>query len=91
MQEYQDSSLWRTAFGETDWHREARGLLRQIYLDLRTRVSDVVAHIPRDIPGLTVHDVTHLDALWEIGSIIAGNDYPLNPARFCTWGCNSTS
>jgi hypothetical protein len=26
-----------------------------------------------------VHDVTHLDALWETGSLIAGEGYPLNP------------
>jgi hypothetical protein len=30
---------------------------------------------------LTVHDVTHLDALWEMTSLIAGPEYELNPAE----------
>ena len=42
--------------------------------------------IPRDIPGFTVHDVTHLDALWETASLIAGDHYPLNPAEAFVFG-----
>ncbi|WP_434622771.1 HD domain-containing protein [Azospirillum sp. B2RO_4] len=40
-----------------------------------------MAQIPGDIPGLTVHDVSHLDALWSMASMIAGEDY-LNPKNF---------
>jgi len=35
--------------------------------------------IHRDLPDLTVHDITHLDALWEMADLVAGPDYPLNP------------
>ncbi|MBA2593659.1 MAG: hypothetical protein M3495_02490 [Pseudomonadota bacterium] len=33
------------------------------------------------MPGLTVHDITHLDALWRVADQIAGPDYPINPAE----------
>ena len=29
----------------------------------------LAAEIARDAPALTVHDVTHADALWELGSL----------------------
>ncbi|MFW9088101.1 HD domain-containing protein, partial [Pseudomonas sp. P2758] len=33
------------------------------------------------MPSLTVHDITHIDALWWTASEVAGSDYPLNPAE----------
>jgi hypothetical protein len=36
---------------------------------MRTRVEHLVSRIQVDMPHMTVHDVTHLDALWEIASI----------------------
>ncbi|MGH8625455.1 MAG: HD domain-containing protein, partial [Gammaproteobacteria bacterium] len=34
-----------------------------------------------ELPGLTVHDITHLDALWRVADQIAGPDYSINPAE----------
>ncbi|WP_348826710.1 ATP-binding protein [Halomonas sp. RT37] len=45
----------------------------------RDRVSVLVERVSNDIPELTVHDVTHLDALWETASLLVGRSYPLNP------------
>jgi hypothetical protein len=56
-------------------------VIRKEYVNLRKKVEPLVALIPKDIPGLTVHDITHLDALWETGSTIAGGEYPINPAE----------
>lgn len=36
--------------------------------------------------GFTVHDVSHLDALWEIADLIAGPDFRLNPAEAFVFG-----
>ncbi|MGQ3017907.1 HD domain-containing protein [Phenylobacterium sp.] len=41
----------------------------------------MIKTIPGDCRDLTVHDVTHLDALWEMATLIAGPTYELNPAE----------
>jgi hypothetical protein len=38
------------------------------------------------MPYLTVHDLTHLDALWEIGSLIAGPAHAFTPAEGYVYG-----
>lgn len=38
------------------------------------------------MPFLTVHDLTHLDALWELASEIAGPSYPLTMAEGFVFG-----
>jgi hypothetical protein len=85
---YQDSSLWETAFTSPADTRfaEERIFFREQYLNLRKKVEKLVALIPTDIPGLTVHDITHLDALWETASTVAGTPYPLNPAEAYVFG-----
>jgi len=60
---------------------EAQARLRERLKDMRGRVSHLVGQIAKDIPELTVHDITHLDALWETASLVAGPEYPLNPAE----------
>jgi hypothetical protein len=48
---------------------------------MRDNVATLITTIPADCKDLTVHDVTHLDALWEMASLIAGPKYALNPAE----------
>jgi hypothetical protein len=76
--------LWVTTLAPQpgpDPHSKARERLRDAYLHFRERVATLTAEIPRDLPDFTVHDVTHLDALWEMASLIAGESYPLTPAE----------
>jgi hypothetical protein len=59
----------------------------KIALDsFRERVGQLITFIPRDMPGYTVHDLTHLDALWEMAGIIAGERFELNPAEAFVFG-----
>src|SRR3546814_5071102 len=53
---------------------------------MRTRASALVAKIAGDLPHMTVHDVTHLDALWEMASIATGESFDLNPAEAFVFG-----
>jgi len=53
---------------------------------MRENASQLVQLIPKDCPGLTVHDVTHLDALWETADLIAGPDFSINPAEAFVFG-----
>ena len=75
-------SLWRSTLAlQGDVLDQPREVLRQSFLAFRGRVKDLVATLGAELPGLTVHDITHLDALWRVANEIAGDDYPLNPAE----------
>jgi hypothetical protein len=78
--EFETSALWQAVFGERPKDRQAaaRSALKRNFLDLREKVSLLVAQIAKDIPGLMVHDVTHLDALWGTASLIAGPNQAIN-------------
>jgi hypothetical protein len=74
--------LWRkTLAPQNDSDEPARERLRQSFLSFRDRVAQLVASIGSELPGLTVHDITHLDALWRVTYQISGESYPLNPAE----------
>ena len=38
------------------------------------------------LPELTIHDISHLDALWEVASTVAGTDFHLNPIEAYVFG-----
>ena len=80
---YQDTSLWGKAFDirEDDDQTDERLRLRTALLTMREQVKALVAHIPSDCKELTVHDITHLDALWESADLLCGANLELNPAE----------
>ena len=83
------TQLWRRAFSlDTASPEETEHLacLEQAYLEARENAGMLAAEIARDMPSLTVHDGTHLDALWEIASDIAGEEVQLNPAEAFIFG-----
>lgn len=88
--EFETSALWQAAFADRpkDRHAGARAALKRKFLDLREKVALLVGQIAKDIPGLTVHDVTHLDALWETASLIAGPEQTINPAEAYVLGAS---
>jgi hypothetical protein len=53
---------------------------------MRERVKPLVSRIAADMPGYTVHDITHLDALWETASLVAPNELTLNPPEAFVFG-----
>jgi len=74
--------LWRrTLADQSDSLNPQREILRQGFLGFRARTAQLVGEIGGLLPQLTVHDITHLDALWRIADEIAGPGYPLNPAE----------
>jgi len=75
-------ALWqRTLADQADSLNPQREILRQAFLHFRERTARLVGEIGGLLPQLTVHDITHLDALWRVADEIAGPDYPLNPAE----------
>jgi hypothetical protein len=80
---FKQTPLWKAAFenARADAAPDEQARLANCYEAMRARASALVAKISGDLPYMTVHDVTHLDALWEMASIAAGESFDLNPAE----------
>ena len=82
--DFERQTLWKSSLAKrtkADENEVVRDRLRGAYLKCRDRVSHLVSTIKSELPGLTVHDITHLDALWRVASEIAGPKYELTPAE----------
>lgn len=81
---FEQSSLWKRNLanhGEADPCAQARERLRQAFIKTRTAVIPLVAQIAKELPDLTVHDISHLDALWDVADVLMGDDFDINPAE----------
>ena len=54
---------------EFDTEREQ---LRSAFITFRNNTKFLVGRMASDLPELTQHDISHLDALWETASLIVG-------------------
>ncbi|MFJ9584122.1 HD domain-containing protein [Streptomyces acidicola] len=54
---------------------------------LRDTASVLLAENARSMPDFTVHDISHVDALWETASLMCGEQVGLNPAEAYVLGC----
>jgi hypothetical protein len=86
MREFTQSGVWRRTLAprgrdEQDPDRDFRARLSASFSLFRDRARELAAAIPEGIRHLTVHDQTHLDALWELADIIAGPSYSLTPTE----------
>src|SRR5208337_2104208 len=80
------TGIWRRtlaerASGEADPDPGFRSRLRQGFINFRVRASAMAGEISRNLPDLTVHDETHIDALWQLADMIVGADYPITPTE----------
>jgi hypothetical protein len=87
---YQETNLWKQAFSEprADSGLDEQRFFQSQYQLLRDKASMLVASIEADVPGLTVHDITHLDALWDMAALLAGKGFELNPAEAFVFGAS---
>lgn len=85
---FKQTALWNAAFEEarSDATAEEQAHFAARYEAMRQRASALVAKIAVDLPHMTIHDVTHLDALWEMASSACGNSLNLNPAEAFVFG-----
>jgi len=82
MDLYEHTSLWKNAFdAKDDEFDKSRTKLIIAYQEFRSRVALLLQQIQKELPSLTLHDITHVDSLWRIASEIAGPDFDLNPAE----------
>ncbi|MEZ8113555.1 ATP-binding protein [Vibrio splendidus] len=84
MAGFENTSIWQSTLAKqlgTDTRDKEREVFRTNYESFRENAALLGAEISRDLPEYTVHDITHIDALWEIASLICGEGYELNPAE----------
>ncbi|HAT8542816.1 HD domain-containing protein [Vibrio vulnificus] len=85
--QFKTTKLWlSTLERDDDGFKEQRERLKVSLLDFRRKVKDLVSKIETTLPGLTLHDITHLDALWDTADLICGENYPLNPLEAYVFG-----
>lgn len=88
IEKIEATSLWSIAFSKSNSakHSVSCNRLSTEFWKFREKVAKLVSSISAVLPGLTVHDISHLDALWEVADMIAGEAYPLNPLEAFVFG-----
>lgn len=75
MPGYETTRLWRSAFAPRDEPEDVAELRARIageYREMREHATALAGEIAASVGTLTVHDATHLDALWGLASDLAG-------------------
>lgn len=88
--DFRQTWLWNQAFvnPRTDSSTEEQEYFRGQFLAMRGKVEQLVNRIAVDMPGMTVHDVSHLDALWETVSLVADGAVTVNPPEAFVLGAS---
>src|SRR5687768_4535654 len=69
-------------------------ILEAQYAISRKKTALLLERIPQDNPWLTVHNISHIDAMWECVEILLGSDvvdlsmYSLNPLELFILGAS---
>ncbi|WP_218574199.1 hypothetical protein [Pseudomonas sp. PB103] len=82
--------LWRHAFvnPQIDITTAEQEFFRERYLAMREKAGQLVAQIVAAMPGMTVHDLSHLDALWETASLVSEGALTISPAEAFVFGAS---
>jgi hypothetical protein len=88
--DFRQTWLWSHAFANprTDSSTEEQEYFRRQFLAMRSKAEQLVSRIAVDMPGMTVHDITHLDALWETASLVAEGAVTVNPPEAFVLGAS---
>src|SRR3984957_5819213 len=88
--DFRQTWLWRQAFvnPRSDSTTEEQEFFRIQYLSIRDRAAQLVSRIAIDLPIFTIHDISHLDALWDTASAVAEGAINVNPAEAFVLGAS---
>src|SRR6202034_1730294 len=88
--DFRQTWLWRQAFvnPRSDSTVEEQEFFRNQYLSIRDRAAQLVSRIAVNLAGMTVHDISHLDALWDTASSVAEGAVNVNPPEAFVLGAS---
>ena len=78
------SPLWQRTYAQSN-DPDVDRLVTSLRI-ARSRVAHLTSRIASSLPSLTIHDLSHLDALWTVAGTIAGDDFDLNPLEAYLFG-----
>ena len=81
MSNYKNTTTWNKILGDQQNNTEEINRLIVEYEKFRNNVALLAEEISSFLPDFTVHNITHIDALWEMADIILPGDFPLNPSE----------
>ncbi|MEQ9442834.1 MAG: ATP-binding protein [Cyclobacteriaceae bacterium] len=84
MNRFEQIKLWQNTLSkqlEPDPNEKQREILRVGFESFRERSKVLATEIGSYLPEFTVHDITHIDALWETADLIISEEDRLNPAE----------
>lgn len=88
MATYEQVGLWQRAFRETGapFTDAALDRLTVAYRQFWKNAVTLADQIQKSVPGLTLHDEAHFDALWARADQIAGPNFSLSPLELFVLG-----
>ena len=88
--DFRQTYLWRHAFvtPRSDALPDEQEYFRNQYLLVRDKAAQLVNRIAVDLPSMTVHDITHLDALWDTASLVADGAVTVTPPEAFVLGAS---
>ena len=87
---YHESKLWKQTLGKEDGpHKDDIDKLRNEYESIHENVKFLANGISSIFPEYTLHDISHIDELWDAADIILNQSkIELNPAEGFVLGCS---
>ena len=86
--DFRETTVWKNSLGNDEYgHKDERERLINAFERAHENAKFVLSKISNDFPNLTVHDITHVDGLWQVASIIVGDNYQLIPLEGFVLGC----
>jgi hypothetical protein len=89
LEHFRYTTIWNKTIGGTSEgpYKSQIENLRVAFLKMREKTSHLVTRISAVLPGLTQHEISHLDSLWDTASLIVGDEYDINPLEGFILGC----
>ena len=84
MDRFENTKIWQKSLGkqlEPDTNDKERNQLRAEFEKFRENSKTLAGEIAISMPEFTVHDISHIDALWDTADLLLGDSYDLNPAE----------
>ena len=77
--------LWQRGFADEGTKLNVSRLVTSLRL-IRRNATELSSRIAGSLPSLTFHDISHMDALWNVAGIVAGTGFSLNPLEAYIFG-----